>query len=156
MDTLVRTEWSPAEGILRTRLSGVLTPEQVQRWREEIDRAGESIPAGREFGMLVDIRGYEVSEQDPAVHRVQREIVPTFLARHGFEVGFFRLFEVENTIARDPTRARCVAVAHVHHDRAKMELYTEKLGTEREGFFPGPGEAEAWLREAMRRGGGAG
>ena len=100
--------------------------------------------------MLIDIRGYEVSEQDRELHQAQRAIIPTFLARHGFEVGFFRLFNVENTIAPDPARARCVAAAHVHHDGAKMDLYNQQIATDRERFFRDPAEAEAWLRAVVQ------
>lgn len=148
MDTLTHTTWSPADGILRTRLSGVLRPDELRDWSDGLERASREIGSGTPFAMLVDLRGYEVGEQDPEIHRVQREIVPTFLARHGFEVGFFRMYEVENTIPPDPSLGRCVAVAHVHHDRNKLELYNERIATARERFFWDAEEAERWLRDA--------
>ena len=146
--TAVWTRYEESSGLLRTRVHSVLSSEDVARWEEELDVATRALPASATFRMLVDIRGYEVSEQDPSVHRRQRLVVPTFLARRGMEVGFFRLFEVENTIAAEPDLARCTAVAHVHHDANKLQLYNERLRTEREAFFTDPAEAEAWLRGA--------
>lgn len=145
MSNMIQTTWNPVEQILRTRISGVLRPEQVEEWERSLEQASNQIPNTVNFAMLVDIQGYEVSEQDKAVHQQQRVVIPTFLARHGFEVGFFQLFEVQNTITPDPDRACCIAVAHVHHDCNKMALYNHNLGRSTERFFCRLSEAEEWL-----------
>jgi hypothetical protein len=132
LPTTIQTDWQLEERILRTRLSGILQPEDLETWEQQLEDLSRQIPKHFDFAMLVDIRGYEVSEQDKALHQRQRVIIPTLLARHGFEVGFFRLFEVQNTISLDPERARCRVVAHVHHDCDKMALYNQ---------------AEAWLQQ---------
>ncbi len=126
------------------RVSGVLTLDEVERWAAELDAQWSALRHDRPFVAVIDIRGYEVAEQDRAVHQRQRVVIPSLLARHGFEVGFFRLLEERNTIPADPDRARPVAVAHVHHDASKMARYNELLGTENERFFTDPDEAAQW------------
>jgi hypothetical protein len=56
------------------------------------------------------------------------------------------MFDVRNTIPIDPDRARCVAVAHVHHECEKMALYNQNLGRATERFFFHLSDAEEWLR----------
>lgn len=144
-DVEIWTEWRKEEGILATRVAGVLRKEDVERWSEGLKGEGASIEPGTPFRMLVDIRGYEVAEQDREVHQAQRVVIPNFLAVHGFVVGFFRLFEAEPEVEADPSKGRCVAVAHVHHDCGKMENYNAQLGRDEERFFCDVGEARAWL-----------
>ncbi|MBD1912077.1 MULTISPECIES: hypothetical protein [unclassified Leptolyngbya] len=143
----IQTVWSPEENILRTHIAGIVNHEQVEEWKQTLERESRKIPNHLSFSMLVDIQGYEVSEQDPAVHQQQRVIIPTFLARHGFEVGFFRLFDIQNTIPPDPDRACCTVVAYVHHDCNKMALYNQNLGRAVERFFCRLSEAEVWLQQ---------
>jgi hypothetical protein len=131
------------------RVSGVLTLDEVERWAAELDGRWSARGHDRPFVAVIDIRGYEVADQDRTVHQHQRVIIPTLLARHGFEVGFFRLLEEPNTIPADPSRARVIAVAHVHHDASKMARYAELLGTENERFFTDPNEAERWARSSL-------
>ena len=139
------TVWSAPERLLSTRLTGVQSLESVRDWADALEAEAARIPADQSFAMLVDIRGYEVAEQPAEVHRVGREVIPRFLARHGFEVGFFRLLEVENQIPADPLLARCLHVAHVHHDPDKMERYEQTLGRDEERFFTDPGRAREWI-----------
>lgn len=143
---VAEVDWSAEERVLRTRLAGVLQREEVYTWQRRLESAAGQIPSGEPFFMLVDISGYEVGEQALDVHKAQREVIPIFLARHGFEVGFFRLMDVQNTIPPDPERGRCLAVVHVHHDCTKMERYRELLGSDREQFFCERSAAEGWLR----------
>ncbi len=145
----MHTTWDSTKQILRTRISGRLHQEQVEAWERSLEQVSRQIPKHLNFTMLIDIQGYEVSEQDKVVHQQQRVVIPTFLAKHGFEVGFFRLFEVQNTIPPNPDRARCIAAAHVHHDCNKMALYNQNLGRSNERFFCQLSEAEAWLHEEI-------
>ena len=144
-DALFNTDWNATTSVLATRLSGVLSPDHVGQWEQELQLASRAVPPDSTFTMLVDIHGYEVDDQDREVHQRQRVVIPTFLARHGFEVGYFRLLDVENTIPADPTLPRCTAVAHVHHDFNKMSLYNEKIGSDVERFFTSRDDAAAWL-----------
>jgi hypothetical protein len=151
MSDMIQTVWSPAEQVLRTCISGILQLEHIEVWNHSLEQASRQIPNHLTFTMLVDIYDYEVSEQDKAVHMQQRVVIPTFLTRPGFEVGFFRLFDVQNTIKPDSDRARCIAVAHVHHDCDKMALYNQNLGRSTERFFCHRSEAENWLHTVTLR-----
>lgn len=149
-DTTISVAWDNDRRILSTRLAGVLSPEDVQSWKDSLQRASRQIPKDSVFKMLIDIRGYEVADQDRQVHQVMREVTPLFLASHGFRVGFFDLYQVEPPVSRGDANALCIAVAHVHHDCSKMERYNELLGTSKERFFCDVDDAEAWLKEAAR------
>lgn len=67
------------------------------------------------------------------------------LAKHAFEVGYFKLFAVKNTIPVDPALAHCIAVVHVHHDRNTMDQYNAALAHDTERFFTDEQEALSWL-----------
>ncbi len=148
METAITdVSWNEDTRILTTRVAGVLTASQVQTWKDRLYQAGRLFPKEGPFKMLIDIQGYEVADQAREVHQVMREVTPVFLASHGFNVGFFSLYEVEPPVAREEASARCIAVAHVHHDADKMERYNELLGTDSERFFCDAGDAELWLTE---------
>lgn len=95
------------------------------------------------FQFVDDLRGYDVSEQAPSVHQLMRVVTPRFLADHHFAVGFWRLYE---QVPPPPTQATmCWRVAHLHHDCAKMDRYTELLATDTERFFCDGSQAAAWM-----------
>lgn len=142
------TTWNANDGIVHTRLTGIQTLASIDAWEQSLDDVTASIRFAaptQTFRALVDIRGYEVDEQDRDVHQRQRVVVPLWLARHGLTVGFFGLYEVENTIVPADDAVRCSRVAHVHHDQLKMDRYNELLASERERFFTDPAEAHRWL-----------
>ena len=139
--------WIEEKRLLTTRVTGVLTKSDVQSWRDLLHMTGRRIASDTDFRMMIDIRGYEVSEQDREVHMRMREVTPLFLAGHGFTVGFFRLYD-EKPPSPEASLARCIAVAHVHHDAAKMERYNELLSTPVERFFVDAEEADRWLSKA--------
>jgi hypothetical protein len=140
------THYDPATRTLVTAVSGVVTLRDVAAWEDDLRRAADEVPEGAEFRALIDIRGYEVADQDRAVHQAMRQVMPTFLARHGFAVGFWGLYGVAPP---EPSRpARCRAVAHVHHDGDKMDRYNELLATATERFFVDRDAASAWLAAA--------
>ena len=143
---MTSTDWHPDDTLLVTRITGTLSLGDVQAWQYDLDQHAARLPAT--FKLLVDLRGYEVSDQAPEVHRLQREVIPLFLARHGVIVGFFDLFGTTPSDLPATRQARCIAVAHVHHDAAKMALYNERLGRPEERFFTDPAEARAWLQHA--------
>ncbi len=136
-------QYDPATATLHSRVSGVLPSADVTAWRDALYRTAAAIPRRAAFRVLADIRGYEVAEQERAVHAVMREVLPVFLAEHGFVVGFWRLYEAVPPAAIPG--ARCRAVAHVHHDRDKMDRYNELLGSDAERFFDDGTAAREWL-----------
>jgi hypothetical protein len=137
--------WDPARNILRTRFTGPAGIAQVVSWRAGLYAAAAAIPRHGAFKLLVDIRGYQVAQTDPAVHKVQREVIPLFLATYHFRTGFIEFFGVKGEVVPVKEDARCMAVAHVHHESGKMELYRQTLGRENEGFFSQIQEAETWI-----------
>ena len=145
-DAIITVTWLDDAQVLSTRVAGVLSLDDVERWRQDLQRTVRRLPREGVFRMLVDVRGYEVADQNRHVHQVMREVIPLFLAAHGFRVGFFDLYQAEPSVGRDAAEALCVAAAHVHHDQAKMERYNELLGTTSERFFSDLAEAAAWLQ----------
>ena len=145
---MISVNWHPEKSLLSTRVAGVLTAEEVQAWKDQLEQTSRRIPKEQPFKMLIDIRNYEVADQDREVHQVMREVTPLFLAAHGFVVGFFKLYDVVPPIGRGKENALCIAVAVVHHDAAKMDRYNEILSTPSERFFHAVEEAEEWLHSA--------
>jgi hypothetical protein len=141
-----QTAWE----LIITRLSGRQTVESIAAWERTLNAVVEMIDPATTFRALVDIRGYEVAEQDREVHMQQRVVIPMWLARHGLTVGFFGLYEIENTIVPSDQAPVCVQVAHVHHDKHKIDRYNELLASERERFFVDRDEALAWLATPTR------
>lgn len=141
------TTWDPRSFILRTRFSSPAGIADVVSWRAGLYAAAAVIRRGSSFKLLVDIRGYDVASTDPSVHKVQREVVPIFLAAHHFRTGFIDFFGVKGDVSPSKEDAICVAVAHLHHEEPKMNLYRQALGREVENFFSDLPEAESWLSD---------
>jgi len=139
-----KTEWRDCARILATWLSGPVDLGDVNRWRDDLYDISTHIPAASQFKMLVDLRGYDVDQIAREVHQVQREIIPRFLAGYKFRVALLDLFEV-GELSVPERNAVCTAVAHVHHDCNKMELYDQSLGRPYEYFFCHIADAETWL-----------
>jgi hypothetical protein len=142
---MASSAWDARQAILRTRFPGPAGIAEVVAWRAGLYAAAASIPRLSSFKLLVDLRGYEVSVMEPSVHKVQREIVPIFLATYHFRTGFIDFFGVKGDTVRYREEAHCRGVAHVHHDAPKMELYRQTLGRDDESFFSSLPEAEAWI-----------
>lgn len=137
--------WDARQAILRTRFAGPAGIAEVVAWRAGLHAAAASIPRLASFRLLVDLRGYEVAAMDPAVHKVHREVIPLFLSCHHFRSGFIDFFGVKGDIDRRHGDIRCLAVAHVHHEGPKMDLYRKTLSRQDENFFSSLSEAEAWI-----------
>ena len=133
--------------ILRTRFSSPAGIADVVSWRAGLSAAAAIMPRGASFKLLVDIRGYDVAKTNPTVHKVQREVVPIFLVAHSFRTGFIEFFGVKEDFVSSRKDAFCQAVAHLHHEEAKMNLYRQTLGRKVENFFSDLPEAETWLAE---------
>ena len=139
--------WDSRSGILRTRLTGPTGPAEVVAWRASLYIAAARLPRGTHFKLLVDIRGYNVADVEPPVHQVQREVIPIFLANYHYRTGFLDFFGVKWDFGATKEDAYCVAVAHVHNECGKMDLYRQTLGREDEGFSCRLDEAEAWIKD---------
>ena len=60
--------------LLTTRLTGVVTTEDVQRWKESLERDAAAIPDGGTFKLLLDLCGYEPA--DIEAHKAMRAVIP--------------------------------------------------------------------------------
>lgn len=130
-------------GTLYTAINGVMDFATVAAWEAELYGAIRALPAGSDFQVIEDLRGYEVGDQAMAVHKELREVTPRFYAAHGFVVGFFKLYDETPPEPSEPRK--CRRVVHLHHDAFKMERYRELLGTPDESFFSDVDAAREWL-----------
>jgi hypothetical protein len=141
------TTWDSRSSILRTRFTSPAGIADVVSWRAGLYAAAAVIRRGTSFKLLVDIRGYDVAATDPSVHKVQRDVIPIFLAAHHFRTGFIDFFGVKGDLSPSKEDAVCVAVAHLHHEESKMHLYRQTLGRDVESFFSDLHDAENWLMD---------
>jgi hypothetical protein len=144
------SHWNSDEATLVTRLSGPIDLDGILNWKSGLYEAAEKIPADSRFKMLIDIRGYEVADIDREAHKVQREVIPIFLAEHDFRAGYLDLFPEVPDIDVAKRGPVCITVAHVHHDCSKMENYNSRFGRENEQFFCDVEAAEQWLGGGMQ------
>lgn len=144
-DPIIHNEWSQTGNTLTTRLSGPADLKHVETWRDGLYRAAAMIPEGTRFKMLIDLRGYEVDEIDQEVHKIQRMVLPTFLVEHNHRIAYFKLYPEADEPAVEKRSASCIAVAHVHHDCNKMDLYNTRLSEPGERFFCAIEQAEEWI-----------
>jgi len=135
--------FDPSTRVLHSSVEGVLSAREVEDWSRALHDSTAALPASAEFLFLSDLQGYEVADQDLAVHKRMREVHPLFLAAHGFALGFWRLY---GQTPPAPSRSgACVRVAHLHHDLHKMERYEELLASPVERFFRDRKAALEWL-----------
>ncbi len=138
------SSFEPAASLLVTELHGRTSGPQVETWARTLTETLAQIPDFGRFKILVDLSAFEATDLE--AHRVFREVVPGALAQCAWKVGYLDLFEREEQPELTSVRGvRCVAAAHVHHDRTKMAEYQERFGRRYERFFSGRAEAEAWM-----------
>ena len=138
--------WDAADGVLISRLSGTVSVAEVEHWKAELEAAVVRIPDGAAFRLLSDLSRYEPAGLE--AHKAMRTVIPGLLAAHDFRTGLVDMVGAEEPPVTTTRGVACVAVAHVHHDPAKMALYQERVGSAKEGFFTDPIMALAWVREA--------
>lgn len=141
--------FDPDTARLTCSVKGILSPMEVEAWKDALYCSTADMPPAVTFQFVNDLYNYDVADQSLAVHKQMREVVPRFLAAHGFVVGFWRLYEAHPPA---PSRsATCTRVAHVHRDCRKMVHFNELLGSSVEQFFCEPDGAEAWLAAAVMK-----
>lgn len=138
------SQWEVSAGILVTRLQGMVTVDDVGRWRSSLEEALAHIEGNSRFRLLVDLHGYEPAAIQ--AHKEMRSIIPLTLARYGFRTALLDLFEPIEMALQATNGITCTAVAHVHHDESKMAEYARRIGRDNEQFFSDPDAAWAWLQ----------
>jgi hypothetical protein len=137
--------WDAAVDVLISRLSGVVSVADVERWKVGLAAAIAAIPDGGSFRLLSDLSGYEPAGLD--AHKAMRTVIPFLLAEHGFRTGLVDIVGAEEPPITTTRGITCMAVAHVHHDAGKMALYQERVGSANESFFTDAVAAQGWLSQ---------
>jgi hypothetical protein len=121
--------------VLRTELRGKVTTGEVERWRAALDHAIASMPRGTNFGLLVDLRGYEPESIE--AHKEMRTVIPRFLVAHGMRPALLDLFpETPRPTISARAAVRCCALALVHHhpedlNEPEQRSFTDRVAAER-------------------------
>lgn len=137
------THWDDSHQVLVTRLSGLVTLEEVEEWKEQFYQTANQIPRETTFKLFSNIHGFKAVNMD--AHKSFREVIPAFLAEHGLKPGYAKLFpEVPVQVSVQHGKV-VTACAHVHHDETKITRYHQELATANEDFFTDPELAEQWL-----------
>lgn len=142
---ITHSEFFPDKKLLITHISGDVDETDIQQWEKTLLNALDKIPQHSIFKIFVNLYGFNA--MDIATHKRFRTIIPLTLAGYGWKTGYVDLFEDEaKNLQFHFTRGiQCVAAAHAHHDKIKMNLYESKFGKETEHFFNDPELALKWM-----------
>ncbi len=133
--------------LIVTRLASPVTIDEIRAWKASLDEEVARVPDGGAFRLLVDLRDYE-SGANREAHQEMRAVIPTLLARHGLRTALLDLFPEATVEIGSERGVVCTAVAYVHHNVEKMEMFNEQLTREREQFFTEREAAETWIRRS--------
>jgi hypothetical protein len=139
--------WRAEDCLLVTRLQGVVTCADVERWQRSLELALASFAENIAFRLVVDYTGYAFA--DIAAHKAMRVVIPQLLSHYGFRTGLFDLVEEPSLLLGHTRGISCIAVAFVHHDEHKMAIYEERIGRAQERFFVDYEQALAWITSSV-------
>ena len=139
------TDWHKDQQFLQTRISGDATIQDITDWEQSLISALSQIPDNSAFKIFINLNGF--SAIDIEAHKRFRNIIPLTLANYGWKVGYIKLFEEEaKEVCYTHIRGiKCVAAAHVHHDRTKIDKYSTLFDHQSERFFTNPTLAMNWI-----------
>ncbi|MGV3588360.1 MAG: hypothetical protein ACO1OF_15255 [Adhaeribacter sp.] len=142
---IARTNWHPAQQLIITQISGDVDADGVAQWGQSLQEALSQIPDNHSFKILINLHGFTATNF--AAHKQFRVIIPQTLANYGWKTGYVNLFEEAASLQLHNVRGiKCVAAAHVHQDKTKIEKYESMFGKENEHFFTDPEQAETWIK----------
>lgn len=139
-----KTEWLPDEMIFSSCLKGKISDITIDQWQKSIEDTEMLIPSRQSIKCIFNLYGYEPCNME--VHKKFRDTIPLFLSRHDFLAGYLKLYPELNIPLSTLKGIRCVAVAHVHHDQAKMSGYQQRFAKNNEAFFSNEKEADDWIK----------
>ena len=149
------TRWDPEKKLVVTHISGDLEKSDIERWEEGFKNTLGKIEGNATFKIFVNMHGFRAVSLE--AHKRFRSVIPSTLADYGWKVGFVDLFKDEaKAMTFHNTRGiQCMGAAHVHQDKAKMDLYEMRFGSDRERFFHDPAPAKQWIEklEVIEKGG---
>jgi hypothetical protein len=139
----VNTIWSEENGLLTTRLSGLVDIDDIEDWKAGLMGALQLLKPDSSFKAFINIHGFKAVNMD--AHKAFRTVVPLILAEHNFRIGYVDLFDNVELPLTSKDGIQCIAVAHAHHDADKMNLYESSYSKANDRYFTDPAEAEKWL-----------
>jgi hypothetical protein len=144
MNTTSYSKWYSDQHLIITCLTGLLSLDEIIVWEKSLYMALSEIPHQNTFKILVNLHGFTAENFD--AHKRFRTIIPAVLADYGWKVGYVNLFEESAAITlTNHNGIQCVAAAHVHHDKSKIDKYSELFNSENEQFYTSPARAKTWI-----------
>ncbi|TGL97520.1 hypothetical protein EHQ76_14625 [Leptospira barantonii] len=141
---ITKSEWSPEQKLISTRIGGKVTIRDVETWEESLKDSLAKIPDNGVFKILINLHGFEAENLE--AHKRFRTVIPQILSDYGWKVGYVNLFEESKQMSFQNMRGiRCLAAVHVHQDATKIDSYEEKFGKENEHFYTDPDRASEWI-----------
>jgi hypothetical protein len=137
--------WDEVQTLLITRIRSPMGVADVAAYRSALDHELSGVAHSTTFIWLSSAVGYDAMA-DRAAHMELRSVVPLTLAAYGFRTSLLDMHEGAEIPITQTRGIVCRALAHVHHDTAKMEALNEKLGRPGERYFSDEDSAQAWLK----------
>lgn len=137
------THYYRAQKLIVTELSGNLDGNDIEDWESSLRSVLGKLSAGTKFKVLINLHGFKAVNLE--AHKKFRVIVPKLLAEYGWYVGYLRMFPEATLMITSTNDIHCLAAAHVHHDKIKIQNYAEKYSMHNEAFFTDPEKAKEWI-----------
>lgn len=143
----MESKWIPEQMLIITTISGNLNEDEIKQWEASLHSTLDSINDNEQFKIFINLYGFTAT--DLQAHKRFRTIVPLTLANYGWKVGYVDMFaeEAKSLTYNNHRGVECIAAAHSHQDKTKMELYESNYSRHNERFFKDPIEAERWIME---------
>jgi|SRR5580658_4364006 hypothetical protein len=138
--------WDEATTLLTTRIRSPMAVADVAAYRDTLGQTLATVPSGTTFTWLSSAVGYDAMA-DRTAHLELRSVVPLALAAHGVRTSLLDMHQGAEIAVTQTRGIVCRAIAHVHHDAAKMDAYNEHLARSNERYFGDEGSALAWLKD---------
>ncbi|HUC79341.1 MAG TPA: hypothetical protein VMR70_00440 [Flavisolibacter sp.] len=138
-----QTSYFDKESLVVTELSGALDSNDIDEWRQSLNKVLEGLTPGTKFKILVDLHGFTATNFE--AHKKFRVVVPETLAAYGWYVGYLRMFPEAQLTISSQQNIYCVAAAHVHQDETKIRNYAENYSMRNEKFFTDSSDARSWV-----------
>ncbi len=136
--------WDESSALLTTRTRSPIDLAEVFRFKRTLVETLARLPTLSSFLWLSSAVGYHPLA-DRVAHQELRSVVPVTLAAHGVRTSLLDLHEGPEVAVSRTRGVLCRAIAHVHHDAAKMRLLDERFGRPNERYFADEGLAMVWL-----------
>jgi len=141
--TTLNTHWYPDKHLVVTELHGIVTSDDVKRWSNSLENTLAVLADGQDFKLVVNMIGYQY--ENLTAHKDMRVVIPRLLSQHGFRSCLFDIAQASYQEIISIRGVTCIAIAHVHHDKQKMNLYEGRFRLQSERFFSDFDKAIEWI-----------